>query len=181
MEILGIGVVVVVAIFAGGLLLLFVAIGVVKSIIRRTARKAMGEMTGMAGATLTEIGQRELTRGFETFKKNLDHERLVTDPAKMALAVTKLAQKERGELRPSHVVTELGVTSEQARRALERLRDDGICHTADRAGSTFWIFPAFQERREVKVCDYCDSVFEQAEVGSSCAGCGAPLRAATTT
>ncbi|RMG16761.1 MAG: hypothetical protein D6731_05545 [Planctomycetota bacterium] len=177
-----------------GFLAVAVAVAVVAVLIRRAARRAAStaaelvgsvgvELAGQAGGALEgavrRIGQEELGRGWRAFRKQLELEALRRDPEQLHRAVLKLAQREEGRLSPQHVVTELELDDRTARDALERLRQEGKCRLEDEDASLY-VFPAFLERRPVKVCDYCDSVYEPDEVQGTCPGCGAPLHDAVT-
>ena len=113
MEIVGYGLVALAIAVAGGCLLLFVAIWMIRSLLHRTAHKAILSATGIgsdiassAASRVLEVGEREFTKSFESFKQGLSHNRMVSDPRKMATAVTRLAQKNGGDLSVSNVMAE---------------------------------------------------------------------------
>ena len=63
--------------------------------------------------------------------------------------------------------------------AFQRLLRKEACRLED-DDQDLYAFPAFMEKREVKVCEYCESVFEPDEVESECLSCGAQLKTGTT-
>jgi hypothetical protein len=175
------------AVVAGGTVLVVVIVAfMIKRALSRAANRALGEVGGLgrgiagqAAGVALRIGEKELAKGFQSFKAHINHEMLTSDPKKMELAVTKVAQKHRGLITPANVMHELEVEEQLARDTLQRLVRQEVCRLQD-DDKELYAFPGFMEKRKVKVCDYCDSVFEPDEAERTCLACGAELKEATT-
>ena len=193
MDLLGIGLILVAFAAVFGLALVVVAFFAIRAAVRRFSQRALHQVTstvggglglggGVAGGALARIGERELSKGWNTFKQTLDRELLAGSPERLDRVMVKLAQRRKGEVAVVDAVAELEVPTHVARESLERLRSRDLCERRDDdgAGERF-VFPAFKEQRSVKLCDYCESVFEPDEADSACLACGAPLRDGVTT
>ncbi len=157
--------------------------GVGQQLTRGVAGRGLGRGVGnQAVGALLRVGEDELRKGIAFVKKTVDEEMLKSDPKRMQMVVAKLAQKNQGELTRFQVMTELSISQRLALDTLQALVEQEVCFVREDGDRQVYVFPAFKEKRDVKVCDYCDSTFELAEVeGNACKGCGAPeLRVVST-
>lgn len=187
MDVAGIGLIALAGACMFGVVVVAALVLVIKGAVQRAASRAVDSAASLghglaqqASGAVMRVGERELVKGWDTFKKTINHEMLTSSPEKMDNAVVKLAQTHGGELTCGNVMAELGVEERLARDTFERLVDQEVCVHEERGEGDLWIFPAFKAKRDVKVCDYCDSIFEPDEAGSECLACGAQLRTATT-
>lgn len=187
---MAIGLLIVLGVAVVGMLIVFAIIAATIRHFMNRAGNAAAQigygLANQASSSLMRVGTTELVKGWDTFKQTVSHEMLTSDPQKMATAVTKLAQRHQGELTTANVMTELSVSEDLAEKTLDGLVREQVCERrGDLGGSGVrYVFPAFQQRREVRICDYCASVFELGELENQtgCLNCGATdLRAATTT
>ena len=187
-DLIGYGLIALAAAGVIGVLCLVAVVVVVKRAFRKTTQRALGKvagaglgMQGQVQDAVVRIGERELGKGFDAFKKNLSHQALVTNPRRLAAAITKLAQRNKGELAVDNVMAEFDVPQQKAQEALERLVGKEVCNLQSRDGYEVYVFPGFREKRQVKLCEYCDSVYEADEAQNDCLGCGAPLKEVVVT
>jgi len=160
-----------------------VAAVMIKNWVSRAATRTLGDVgTGIAGqaaGVVFRVGEKELVKGFDQFKKTVSHQMLTSDPQKMETAVTKVAQRHRGLITPANVIAALDVDERLATDTLRRLAQKEVCNLQEEE-TELYAFPGFMEKRQVKVCDYCGSIFEPDEAQSACLSCGAQLKQATT-
>jgi hypothetical protein len=139
------------------------------------ATRGLGHGVGnQAIGMLLRVGEGELKQGIAFVKKTMDEELLKSDPKRMQMVVAKLAQQNAGELTAFQVMTELSISQRLALDTLGALAAQQVCFTREDGQRTVYVFPAFKTKRDVKVCEYCDSTFELDETGESCGACGAP-------
>lgn len=140
-----------------------------------TSGRGLGTGVGnQALGMLLRVGEDELRSGIAFVKKTVDEELLKSDPKRMQMVVAKLAQQHQGELTSFQIMTELDISQRLALDTLQALVQQDVCYLREDGERDVYVFPAFKEKRDVKVCEYCDSTFETDEVGESCKSCGAP-------
>jgi rubrerythrin len=182
MEIVGALLLSVLAFILLGFLMIFIVIKMVQKSFERVADKAIGSVAGMgmgiaakAADRVLNVGEKELVKGIEGAKKAA----MESDPRRMATEVTRLAKAHKGELTVSTVMAGMTVTEDLARKTLESLERRKLCVSRDNGGQKFYMFPAFKDRRQVKVCDFCESTYEMSSAKNACPSCGAELRITT--
>lgn len=187
MEIIGVMLLAIIAFIVVGFLLVFVIIKLVQNSFERVANRAIISAAGIghnianqAAGRLLDVGQKELEKGIDSAKEAYKKSKLESDPRLMATEITKLAKQNRGELAPANVMSALSVNEEVAKKALERMVQWKQCLAEDREEGRVYIFPAFKEKKIVKVCDYCHSRFEKDQAATDCPSCGAKLKEITT-
>ena len=169
------------------LLIIVVIIAVVVNMIKNAAKKvadkaisgAMGvgsQIANQATGRVLDVGEKELVKGIEGFKQDM----VKSDPRRMATEVTKLAKKHGGELTVSKVMADMSVNRELATSTLKRLEKTEICFAKMRGEESIYIFSAFKKKRKVKICEYCDSTYNEIDkLGDDCPSCGAKLKLET--
>lgn len=169
-----------------GLVLVFITIKMVQGTVHRVANRAIDNVTGIGMSVankttdrLLNIGEKELVKGIESAKKAVSKSMLESDPKKMAIEVTKIAEKHKGELTVSRLMAELSISKSLSRKTLDDLASQKICEFTHIEGREVYIFSSFKEKRQVKKCDYCGSVFDMDDAQDKCLSCGANLRVTT--
>jgi hypothetical protein len=158
-----------------------VVVGMIKNAISRAADRALGAATGLAGQAMSrvvDVGAQQLIQGIKT----MSEESKRRDPGWVTVQINGLAHRNRGEITLANVISELSVTSEMAESVLADLIAKRVCFVREdaQAGVKVFVFPGFKEKREVKACEYCNSVFMPEDVKETCPHCGATLKRTMT-
>jgi rubrerythrin len=171
-----------------GLLMIFLLIHIIKWTFRKIAGDAINKVVGIGSGLANkvvdralDVGEKGVVTGAQAVGKIVSEEMTKNDPNKMSSEITKLAQKYKGEITIPHVISELGLTNDQAQRHLWNLTSQKVCHTEIKDKQKVYIFPGFKEKRKVKICEYCETTFELQEVQNECPSCGASLKITTQT
>jgi len=187
-EYVGYGLLAMVGMIIVGLVMIFLLIHIIKWTFRKIAGDAINKVVGIGSGLANkvvdralDVGEKGVVSGATAVTKMVGEEMTRNDPKKMAAEITKLAQKYKGELTIPHVISELGLTNDQAQRHLWNLTSQKVCHTEIKDKQKVYIFPGFREKRKVKVCEYCETVYELEDVRNECPSCGASLKITTQT
>jgi hypothetical protein len=159
----------------------FAVVVMIKNALSRAADRALNVAQGMAGQAVgraVEIGAQQLIQGAQTMSEEAKRR----DPSWVTVQINRIAHRNKGELTLANVISELSVTSELAESVLAGLVDKKICFAREdaRDGVKVFVFPGFKEKREVKFCEYCNSVYMPEDVKDTCVHCGATLKRTTS-
>jgi hypothetical protein len=173
----------------GFVVVLFGLVSLILGMVRRALTTAADRVAytaaGMASQAMNRVvdrGAMELVQGAKDLGKSINEDMKRKDPKWVEVQINGLAHRNKGEVTIDRVISELSVTNEMASSVLEGLVEKHVCFLKDDAASPVktYIFPGFKEKREIKLCEYCNSVFMPEEAESQCLHCGAPLTHTTT-
>lgn len=95
------------------------------------------------------------------------------DPENLSDRITALAEKTpEAEVNLSQVVAELVVPDEAALAALNLLERKHQCRREHRDGQMVYVFPGLKEKKLVRRCAHCGSIFSVKEPLHQCPHCG---------
>jgi hypothetical protein len=179
MLIAGIGFVVVLMVIVG------IIVGVIRNALTRAADKVVDTATGIAGQAMNRVvdyGTQEVVKGAVDLGKSISDDMKRKDPKWVMVQINGIAHRNKGEVTKAQVISELSVTEEMAESVLEELVRKKVCFSREDAKISVrtYIFPGFKEKREIKLCEYCNSVYMPEDVKEECIHCGAPLKHSTT-
>ncbi|MCE1245125.1 MAG: hypothetical protein LWY06_00605 [Firmicutes bacterium] len=187
-EYVGYGLLAMIGLIIVGLVLIFLVIHIIKWTIKKIAGDAINKVVGIGSGLANkvvdralDVGEKGVVTGATAVSKMVGDELTKNDPKKMGAEITKIAQKYNGEITISHVISELGLTNDQAQRHLWNLTSQKVCHTEIKNKQKVYVFPGFKEKRKIKVCEYCETTFELEDVRNECPSCGGTLKIITQT
>lgn len=144
--------------------------------VKGTGNQLFGELKNQAVESVVDIGKKELERGVENYKKNARLKRIKSSPMMLKAEIVKLAKANNGELTPQHLITALEMEYSETLTAFGLVMTDKACFLQEGTECPVYIFPAFKNKVLIKLCEYCDSRFENEDVDDpDCPSCGAPL------
>jgi hypothetical protein len=175
----GIGMVILFIILVG------IIVAVVKNALARAADRVVDTATGIAGQAVNravDYGTQEAVKGAVNLGKSISEEMKRKDPKWVTVQINGIAHRNRGEVTKAQVISELSVTPEMAEAVLQDLTGKNVCFIKehDTTSVKTYIFPGFKEKREIKFCEYCNSVYMPEDVKEECIHCGATLKHTTT-
>jgi len=161
--------------------------GVVKKSLEKAADRALGAVvqtaSGVAGQAMNRVVEQavpELVKGAKDLTRSVSEDMKRKDPRWVTVQINGIAHRNRGEVTVAQAISQLSVTEEMAASVLGQLVEKKVCFVRNDAGPVnTYIFPGFKEKREVKHCEYCRSVFTD-DADNICDHCGAPLKTIST-
>ncbi|MFP4498870.1 MAG: hypothetical protein ACLFQV_11715, partial [Vulcanimicrobiota bacterium] len=127
-----------------------VVTSLVVSGIKRSAHNAANRVLDRTLDKAFAFGEKHLDQGIKSMGEVIDRELTKANPEKVAQRITQLAKQNNGEVMVSSLVSELEMTHDEGKRALQRLAEKDICYVNEN-NENCYIFPAFKTKKMIKI------------------------------